>query len=210
MATWTVYGFEVATADTAGAYLISTSSAIAFANSTDWDNDRKIQVGYYSHYTHIVTDTSATAADVCSALSSWTHHMQQVSKCATAGTHYWVDTSDYTTLRTYATALSEGTPSKNMCVQFHFVHDVLVDVDPIQIWAGSAAGVTGILQGASVWLLEQGTASPAFSEATANNKLSLTVSPSATAHDWFIGMCANVLAVGLHNNGRVKISATYS
>jgi hypothetical protein len=85
-------------------------------------------------------------------------------------------------------------------------------LDPIQIWSGSGDPVTAILKTASVYFVEQGSSQGrSWREATVGAKYTLTPKTSlATAHNIYVAMCAKILAVSFNNNGRVKISATYS
>lgn len=215
MADWKVNAFTIGATDVtaSSAISLSTNSAIAFSNSTDWDNDKKIQVGYFNHYAHIVTNTGSNAEDVCSVYQQGSHiqcFSGSDTACIDSGDcSYRVDPSD-NSLQLVTTALNGTVPYQKDCVQFYFTHDNAVTLSPVTIWVGSGSGVSGVLTGASVYILEQGTASPVWTEATAGNKLSLTDNSAGTGCSFYIGMTAKVLSVGLHNTGRIKISATYS
>lgn len=211
MATWVVTAFEInKTSVVGGAGRTVVNTALGLANSTAWSTNKKISVGSYNNYMHVVDTSAVTAVDRCPR-SGQTKHIQCVSRGSDASKYTYINTTDGNTLVTNRT-ISKSSPQPWQCVEFHFNHAQAVILDPIQIWSGSGNAVTDYLRAASVYLLEANTsANRAWAESTPSSKLTLTSRLSAsTDHRIYAAFCAKINAVAFNSNGRIKISATYS
>lgn len=216
MATWAFYGFEIGATDTSdtGAWRITINTAVGLANSTTWPTNRKISVGSFNNYMHVLKSTASAniaTADACPRPGR-SKHMQCVSRGSTSGqyNYIWNDATKTGTLSTNRT-LTQSSPAPKECLELHFNHGNAVALDPIQIWSGSGDAVTDYLRAASVYFVEQGTASPTWTESTPSSKKTLTSRYALkTDHRIYFGLCAKINDVSFNNNGRIKISATYS
>lgn len=213
MATWTFYTFEIGATDTsaAGAWRITINTALGLANSTAWSTNRKISVGSYNNYMHVLDATTTGAADKCPRPGR-TKHMQCVSRGSnTAQYNYILNTTNQDgTLKSGAT-ITTSSPAPKECLELHFNHPQAVILDPIQIWSGSGDAVTSVLRAASVYFIEQGTASQTWTQATVGAKKTLTSRLVAkTDHRIYFAFSAKINDVSFNSNGRIKVSATYS
>lgn len=211
MATWTLSGFGVGNTSTAwdAAKRIIINTAFGLANSTAWSTDKKISVDSYNNYFHVLDTSASAAVDRCPRAGQ-IGHMQCISRGANAA-QYNLIAGDGNTIVTGRT-ITTGSPEAYRCLEFHFNHVTAIMLDPVQIWSGSGDAVAVPLKAASVYFIESGTSvGRSWVEATPNAKLTLTSKTTlSTGHSIYIAMCAKIKQVSFNNNGRVKISATYS
>lgn len=192
-------GYSTAAAD---GRELKTASCLSFGGGTRSDFQNNIAINTWNTALHLANSNTETDTDMCPSPHLWPITYNAASET-------WGVSTGCLLEGTYIN-MAVDTPHYSHGVNIRFRYDYGVKVNPVRIWAGSGADVSGSPQNAIIKIADLTSSLPCWKSASASGKLDLKPHGTSVAeHYWSAAISVKPIAVGFKGDNKIKVELTY-